>query len=151
MVAVFITFSLNLFRNNASFMHSHVQRLPGFPEQNGTDSRIKLYVEYPGGGTMRQDILQLIINVQLQSVGTDSGFNLTLVPIIEEPEVTSPLTDDRINNSISVVLKNFQADQVCWSNLCGGKKLEISFKPKRKKILRLIIVQPSNELFSHDF
>ena len=117
MVAILITFSLNLFRNNASFMHSHVQRLPGFPEQNDTDSRIKLYVQYPGGGTMRQDILQLIVNVQLQSVGTDAGFNLTLVPIIEEPGETLPPPDDRINNSISVVLKNFQADQVCWSNL----------------------------------
>ena len=107
-------------------MHSHVQRLPGFPEQNDTDSRIKFYVDYPGGGTMRQDILQLIINVQLQSVETDAGFNLTLVPIIEVPEVVPPLTDDNINNSISVVLKNFQADQVCCSNNCGGKKLYMS-------------------------
>ena len=110
-------------------MHSHVQRLPGFPEQNNTDSRIKFYVDYLGGGTMRQDILQLIVNVQLQSVESDAGFNLTLVPIIKVPEVTPP-SDDNINNSISVILKNFQADQVCCSNICRRNV----FKLKRKAI-----------------
>lgn len=92
-------------------MHSHVQRVLGFPIQNGNNAEIQFYVQYPGGGTMSQDILILIMSERLDSIESNSGFQLELLTVIE-PATGAPPTMVKLENVVSVVLNNFQADQV---------------------------------------
>ena len=98
-----------MFRNDDSFTLSHVRRVYGSPKQHGSDlSEIEFYVEYPESGTMRQDILLMIMSVQLYYIEANTGLTLTLV----QPDVPIRYVDE--NNSISVVLKNFKANKVCF-------------------------------------
>lgn len=92
-------------------MHSHVQRVLGSPIQNGNNAEIQFYVQYPGGGTMSQDILILIITEKLDSIQTNSGFELKLLTVTELATPATP-TMDNLKNAVSVVLNNFQSDQV---------------------------------------
>jgi hypothetical protein len=69
-------------------------------------------VDYPGGGTMRREILILIMSQKLDSIETDTELSLALVTSIELKSPPSP-SEDNVVNSVSVVLKNFEADQVC--------------------------------------
>ena len=114
-MTVFIRFS---FRNDASFTFAHIQRVPGSPTQNGTNVSIEFYVEYPGGGTMSQEILILIVSQQLDSIGSNVQLDLGLVTIIV-PETPPPPTEDNTGNAVTVVLKDFDADQVCLSDVWG--------------------------------
>lgn len=102
------------FRNNAAFTSSLVQRVPGSPNQNGGDAEIEFYVKYPDGSTMSQQLLLLIINEKLTSITTNTGFALTVVTTIQVVTPPPP-TSDNTANAISVVLNEFQADQVCYS------------------------------------
>ncbi len=83
------------------------------PSQNGGDADIQFYVNYPGGGTMSQAILLLIINEQQASIQSNTGLPLTIKTTIEVPTVPPP-TQENNENAITVVLKDFQADQVCY-------------------------------------
>ena len=112
-MTVFIRFS---FRNDASFTFAHIQRVPGSPTQNGTNASIEFYVEYPGGGTMSQEILILIMSQQLDSIGSNVQLDLGLVTIIVL-ETPPPPTEDNTGNAVTVVLKDFDADQVCLSDV----------------------------------
>jgi hypothetical protein len=69
-------------------------------------------VDYPGGGTMRREILILIMSQKLDSIETDTELSLALVTSTEPKSPPSP-SEDNVVNSVSVVLKNFEADQVC--------------------------------------
>ena len=111
-VRFFTVFPLS-FRNNALFTHSHVHRVPGSPTQNGDDSEIKFYVDYPGGGTMPQEILVIIMNEKVDSIGGNAGLNLAFLTTVVPPTAIPSPPPININNSISVVLKNFTTDKVC--------------------------------------
>ena len=102
--------------NDASFTTSHVQLVPGYPSQDGNDVDIQFYVEYPGGGTMSQAILLLIINEQLSSIQTNTGLQLTIETTIEVPTQPPP-TQDNKDNAVTVVLTDFPVDQVCYNFL----------------------------------
>lgn len=95
---------------------AHVQRVPGSPTQNDTNAHIEFYVDYPGGGTMPQEILILIMSQQLNSIGSDAQLDLVLVTVIV-PETPPPPTEDNTGNAVTVVLKDFEADQVCLSDV----------------------------------
>ena len=105
-----------IFRNDASFTFAHIQRVPVSPTQNGTNASIEFYVEYPGGGTMSQEILILIMSQQLDSIGSNVQLDLGLVTIIVL-ETPPPPTEDNTGNAVTVVLKDFDADQVCLSDV----------------------------------
>ncbi|CAB4015195.1 mucin, partial [Paramuricea clavata] len=98
--------------NQATFTTSHVQLVPGSPSQDGGNVSIQLYVDYPGGGTMSQAILLLIVNQKLTSIATNTGLQLTVVTVIVIPTAPPP-SQENTDNAINVVLKDFQADQ--WS------------------------------------
>ena len=85
-MTVFIRFSC---RNDASFTFAHIQCVPGSPTQNGTNASIEFYAEYPGGGTMSQEILILIMSQQLDSIGSNVQLDLGLVTIIVPENSTS--------------------------------------------------------------
>ena len=89
-----------------------MQLVTGSPRQNGTNAELEFYVDYPGGGTMYQEILLLIVNAQLDIIQQKTGFTTTIVTTVE-PETARPPTQDNIANAIDVVLSDFQADQVC--------------------------------------
>ena len=103
------------FRNNASFTHSHVQRVPGSPTQNGSNFEIKFYVDYPGGCTMPQEIIIIIMNEKVDSIGGNAGLNLAFLTTVVPPIAMPSPPPININNSISVVLKNFTTDEVRYS------------------------------------
>lgn len=85
---------------------------PGSPKQNGANAEIEFFVEYPGGGTMSQAILLLIMNEKLvSSIQQNSGLQLSLLTTIETV-TEKPPTDDNTQNAIEVELKDFKADQV---------------------------------------
>ncbi|XP_028408014.1 uncharacterized protein LOC114530617 [Dendronephthya gigantea] len=97
----------------SSFTSSHVKLVnPGNPEQNGANAKIEFFVEYPGGGTVSQAILLLIMNEQLSSIQQNTGLQLTVLTTVEIV-TEKPPTVDNTQNAIKVVLKDFQADQ--WS------------------------------------
>ena len=103
----------SLFRDDASFTHPNVQRVPGSPTQNGSNYEIMFYVDYPGGGTMSLQILLLIISEQLDSIATNTQLTLRLLTIPTTP--TPPqinITDNIRANALSVVLKDFNATEV---------------------------------------
>ena len=112
-MSIFI-FSFFFKRNDASFTLAHVQRVEGSPSQDGDNTAIEFYVTYPDGTTMSEEVLILIMNEKLASIGTCAKMNLTLVT----PEIPTRLPIDlEIENAVSVVLANFQADQVCKSRI----------------------------------
>ena len=90
-----------------------MQLAPGFPTQDGSDVNIQFYVDYPGGGTMSQAILLLILNQKVASIATNTGFQLAVVTVIVIPTAPPP-SQENTDNAIDVVLKDFQADQVCF-------------------------------------
>ena len=109
-------YSLYLFRDDASFTHSSVLRVPGFPKQNGSSAEIKFYVNYPGGGVMSKEILIIIFDEKLNFIKNNSKLDVTLIkePIVEEGTLPPP-TQANLNNTVVVVLKNFSVDQVRFS------------------------------------
>lgn len=107
-----IVFFVNRFSAQDSFNSSHVQLVnPGSPKQNGKNATIEFFVSYPRGGTMAQIILLLILNEKLPSIQQNTGLQLTILTTIE-PETPQPRTVNFTENAISVVLKDFQANQV---------------------------------------
>ena len=88
-----------------------MQLVPASPSQDGGNLNIQFYVDYPGGGTMSQAILLLIINQKEASIETNTGLQLTVVTTIVIPTAPPP-SPENTDNAISVVLKDFQADQV---------------------------------------
>ena len=89
-----------------------MQLAPGSPTQDNANAAVQFYVDYPGGGTMSQEILLLIINAQLDSIQEKAGFATTIVTTVEQVTVPPPTVENR-DNTIDVVLLNFDADQVC--------------------------------------
>ena len=89
-----------------------MQRVTNSPTQNAGNAEIQFYVEYPGGGTMSQEILLLIITEQLMSIATNTALTLTILTTILV-ETAAPPTVDNQQNAVDVILVNFQADQVC--------------------------------------
>ena len=105
----------SLFRDDASFTHPNVQRVPGFPIQNGSNYEITFYVDYPGGGTMSLQILLLIINQQLDSIATNTQLMLRLLTTVTTPIPPQiNITDNIRANALSVVLKDFNATEVSF-------------------------------------
>ena len=88
-----------------------MQFVQGYPNQDGN---IQFYVEYPGSGTiMPQAILLLIITEQQASIQANTGLQFTIEttkPTIAPPPTPSP---ENMDNAITVVLTNYQADEVC--------------------------------------
>ena len=74
----------------------NVQTLPESPTQNGTDALLSFFVNLPGG-TMPLDLLTTIF--------------------VSSPNIISRrsfayVTEDIRNNAVSVLLRNYQPDQV---------------------------------------
>ena len=102
----------SLFRNDASFTHDHVQRVPGSPRENGGVYELTFYVDYPGGGTMSLDILLLIMSVQLDFIATNSQLSISLLTTAATPTIPRNITEDNRVNALSILLKNFTATEV---------------------------------------
>lgn len=102
---------LYFFSGKGTFTTSHVQRIASFPRLDNRGFDIEFYVNYPGGGIMSQAVLLLIINQKLSSIAKNTGLKLTIQTIIIVP-TSAPPTADNQNNSIQVVMKNFQIDEV---------------------------------------
>lgn len=94
-----------------------MQLVTGNPTQDNANAKIQFYVYYPGGGTMSQEILLLIINAQLASIQQGTGFTITIETTVEQVTAPPP-TDENRENAIDVVLLNFQADQVRIYIIC---------------------------------
>lgn len=123
---ILLNLLFSLFRDDAFFTHSHVQRVPGSPIQNGSDFEITFYVDYPSGGTMSIEILLLIISEQLDSIGTNTRLILRLLTTVTIPTLPPVnITADIRANALSVVLKDFNAAQVIFEveHYNTGKKM----------------------------
>ena len=103
---------LSLFRNDASFTHDHVQRVPGSPRENGGVYELTFYVDYPGGGTMSLNILLLIMSVQLDFIATNSQLSISLLTTAAPPTMARNITEDNRVNALSILLTNFTATEV---------------------------------------
>ena len=106
-------FSFSSLRNDASFTQTHVQRVRSSPTQDGDNSTIEFYVTYPDGSTMSEEVLILIMSAKIASIGTNTKMDLELVT----PEIPTPRppTVSENENAVSVVLVNFQANEVSKS------------------------------------
>ena len=102
----------SLFRNDASFTHDHVQRVPGSPRKNGGVYELTFYVDYPGVGTMSLDILLLIMSVQLDFIATYSQLSISLLTTAAPPTIPENITEDNRLNALSILLTNFTATEV---------------------------------------
>ena len=109
-----MTTSLLLFRSQIVFNQRHVQLLPGFPRDNGSDALINFYVNYPNGSTAEvvpRNSLVFIIFAQLGQLKNDTNLNLILQTSVT-PLPRSPTADER-NNSIVLYIISFNQNQVC--------------------------------------
>ena len=103
---------LLLFRNATTFTLSHVQRVRNSPSQNGSDAELKFYVTYPNGEIVRQEVLSLIIEAQLELLENKTGLELTLRTIFV-PATVQPPTTAQNASSIEVQLYDFNVSKVC--------------------------------------
>ena len=103
---------LLLFRNATTFTLSHVQRVRNSPSQNGSDAELKFYATYPIGEIVRQEVLLLIMEAQLELLENKTGLELTLrTPFV--PATVQPPTTAQNASSIEVQLYDFNVSKVC--------------------------------------
>ena len=117
-----------------------MQRVPGYPIQNGSNYEITFYVDYPGGGTMSLQVLLLIISEQLDSIATNTQLTLRLLTTVTTPIPPQiNITDNIRANALSVVLKDFNATEVSFKvkHYNTGKKIIAINRPHANYFSRL--------------
>ena len=103
-----------LFRNQLIFNLLLVQRLPGFPKDNGSDVLLEFYINYPNGSTAEvipKAILASIIFAQLGKLENETKFDIVLETSVVPPPPKDPTSDER-NNAVQLDLENFNVNQV---------------------------------------
>ena len=85
----------------------NVQPLPESPTQNGADAILSFFVNLPGG-TMPLDLLTTIF---------------VSLPNIISRRSSAYVTEDIRNNTVSVLLRNYEADQVTGKIMTFALKL----------------------------
>ena len=91
-----------------------VQRVPGFPSNDGNDAILEFYVNYPNetaAGPVPRAILASIISAQLQTLMNETSLNLTLETSVVPESPRNPSADQR-NNAVLIQLINFNENQV---------------------------------------
>ena len=101
-----------LFRGATTFTLLHVQRVRNSPSQNGIDAELKFYATYPNGVIVRQEVLSLIMEAQLELLENKTGLELTLRTTFV-PATVPPPTTVQNGSSIEVQLYDFDVNEVC--------------------------------------
>lgn len=97
-------------RNQVSKSNVHI--VQGSPRQNASNVNIEFFVSYPSGGNLAKELLVVILNQNITSIESNIGLRIVLLTrIVVPPPPTA--NEDNEANAISIIIKNYQATQVC--------------------------------------
>lgn len=111
---IFPTHIISFHRNQIFFNEFNVERLPGYPQNNGDDAIIKFYVDYPSDlqkGSLPKAILASIVSSELQKFQNLTGLSIVL-DTPATPEVPEEATVIQEANAVVLQILGFSEAQV---------------------------------------
>ncbi len=91
-----------------------MERLPGYPQNNGDDAIIQFYVDYPSivqNGSLPKVTLASIVFSELEKFQMLTGFTIVLdTPVT--PEVPTTPTDNQRANAVLLQILSFSNSEV---------------------------------------
>ena len=110
-----VKLSCFVYRNQIFFNEKLVKRLPGYPQDSGSNATIKFYVDYPStiftNKTLDKTILASIVFAELAKFEKLIGLNITLDTSVL-PETPGTPSEIQTNNAVQLKILNFSPNQV---------------------------------------
>jgi hypothetical protein len=102
------------FRTRIIFNGFDVERLPGYPIDDGNDTTIKFYIDYPRdvlSGTLPKATLASIVFSALQKLQNLTGFSIVLNTSVT-PKLPANPTENQRKNAVVLRVLDFTKAQV---------------------------------------
>ena len=111
---ILINFDIYSFRSKPTFNLTDVQRIPGYPIDNGQDVNVSFYVTNPNNSNAVRKIVLASILLTQESNLEDILNQQIVVHTSAEPNEPPLARQEQINNSVVIRISSFRRNRVCY-------------------------------------